>query len=234
MFYLDAIGKKLRFGDVLKGYLLTTPKISKPFDEGGKDPYNIDIYLPEFSVVMDPCCHIGGGSISLTPLIQVKYHFWDTPYLVKDMTRLNRKVMPKDLMHPVIWNKLSNEEKLMSINATPDYGHKNYFIYEESSVFTNYPVKRDLQYNEVVDSDSKLPKYEEEKRQKVIDTRFYMIDFKNIHHLNCEKIFGPEKVTDEKILGSIVLQLSIRTRNELRDKMAYYFGNPPDEDRIDV
>jgi len=234
MFYLDTVGKKLRFGDVLKGYLFTAPNIGKPFDEKSRDPYNIDVCLPKFSVVMDPCCHIGGGSISLTPLIHVEDHFWDTPCLAEDMTRLNRKAMPKDLMHPKTWNKLSDEQKLASINATPDYGHKTYFVYEGNSEFPEYTVKRECQYNEVIDTHSQLLKYEEARAEKVIVTRHHMIDFKNIYHLNCKKIFGPKKVADEEILRSIVLQLSVTARNELRDKMVSYFAEIPEEDIIYV
>jgi hypothetical protein len=48
-----------------------------------------------------------------------------------------------------------------------------------------------------------------------------MIDFKNIYHVNCDKVSPPEKATDAKVLGSKILQLTIRTRNELRDKMAF-------------
>ena len=60
-----------------------------------------------------------------------------------------------------------------------------------------------------------------------------MIDFKNIYHVNCDKIFPPEKAIDAKVFRSKVLQLAIRTRNEMRDKMAFYYGYPPIEDRID-
>jgi len=57
-----------------------------------------------------------------------------------------------------------------------------------------------------------------------------MINFKNIYHVNCEKVFDPKKPIDESILRSIILQLSKKTRNELREKMADYFGAIPDED----
>lgn len=233
MFYLGAIEKKLRFGDVLKGFVSTTPKISEPFVQSTNDHYNIGVFLPEFSVVMDPCCQIGGGTISLTPLIQVKPHFWDIQYLAEDMTRINRKAMPKDLMHPETWNRMPVEKKLEAINAIPDYGQRNYFVYGENGEFPKYTVKRDIRFIEVVDPETQLPKYEKTQEQKTITTGHYMIDFKNIYHVNCDKIFPPEKAIDAKVFGSKVLQLAIRTRNELRDKMAFYYGYPPIEDRID-
>jgi hypothetical protein len=234
MFYLDAIEKKLRFGDVLNGFVSTTPKISEPFVQSAKEHYNIDVFLPEFSAVMDPCCQIGGGTISLTPLIQVKPHFWDIKYLGEDMTRTNRKAMPKDLMHPETWNKMPVEKKLEAINARPDYGHRNYFVYEENGAFPKYTVRRDVRFTEVIDPNTQLPKYEKAEEQKTITTGHYMIDFKNIYHVSCAKISPPEKETDPKVLGSKILQLAIRTRNELRDKMALYYGYLPIEDRIDA
>jgi len=233
-FYQDSVEKKLRFGDVLKGYLLTTPMISKPLGENAKDPYDIEVCVPEFSVVLDPCCHIGEGSISLTPLIEVPPHFWDTSCLAEDMTRINRIAMPKDLMHPAAWNKISVEERRISMNATPEYGHKHYFIYEENPQFHKYPVLREIRYHEVIDPSNQLPKYEEKIEQYTITTGLYMIDFKNIYHLNCERIFPSRREADEEILKSVVLQLSVKTRSELRDKMADYFGKPPDEDLVDM
>ena len=61
-----------------------------------------------------------------------------------------------------------------------------------------------------------------------------MINFKNIYRVNCQNILGSEEPTDEDIQKSVVLQLSIRTRNQLRYKMAYYFGNKPKEDTIET
>lgn len=234
MFYLDATEKKLRFGDVLKGFVSTTPKISEPFVQTSNEHYYIDVFSPDFSVVMDPCCQIGGGAISLTPLIQVKPHFWDIQYVAEDMTRINRKAMPKDLMHPETWNRMPVDRKLEAINATPDYGHRNYFVYEENGAFPKYTVNRDIRFTEVIDPSTQLPKYEKTQEQRTITTGHYMIDFKNVSHVNCERISPPEKATDQKILGSKVLQLAIGTRNELRDKMAFYYGYPPIEDRIET
>jgi hypothetical protein len=234
MFYQDSIESRLRFGDVLKGYLSTTPNLAKPLSEKAKEPYRIDVYIPDFCVVIDPCCDIGGGTLSLTPLIHVKPTLWDTPCLFEDITRINRKAMPKDLMHPEQWNKLPDSEKIATMNAVPDYGHKRYFVYEANNAFDEYPLVMTARYEEIVDPVSKLPKYNKILEPNTFMTRHYMIDFKNTYHVNCEKVFEPRKTIDESILRSIVLQLSIKTRNELRDKMADYFGKPPDEDRVDL
>lgn len=234
MFYSDTIEERLRFGDVLKGYLSTTPTINEPFLENASEPYNIDVFLPNFCVVMDPCCNIGGGSISLIPLIRIRSHWWDNPYLEKDMTTINRVMKPRYVMHPQKWNDLSPNEKIQLENAEPQHNLLNFFVYETHVVFPSYTVRRELRYEERTDPTIQLPKFEIIKEQREFQTRCYMIDFKNIYHVKCDKISKPDKVLDEKVSKSRILQLSTPTRNELRDKMAFYYGNPPDEDRTDV
>lgn len=234
MFYLDTIEQRLRFGDVLEGYLSTIPKINQPFVENSNQPYQIDVTLPNFCVVMDPCCNIGGWSISLTPLTQVRSHWWDNPYLAKDMTKINREMNPKQVMHPIQWNRLSLKEKLEMITAEPQHNQLNFFVYEEHNAFPSYTVKRESRYEEKVDATNNLPIFKQIKKDVEFQTTYYMIDFKSIYHVECEKISKPDKELDEKVSRSKILQLSIKTRNELRDKMAFYFGNPPDEDREDI
>jgi len=234
MFYSDTIEHRLRFGDVLEGYLSTIPKINEPFIENSNQPYQIDVSLPNFCVVMDPCCHIGGGSISLTPLIQIKSHWWDNPYLAKDMTKVNRVMKPKQVMHPQQWNDLSSEEKQELINAEPQHNLLNFFVYEGHDAFPPYTVKRELRYQETIDATSQLPIFEIVTEKLEFQISCYMIDFKNIYHISCEKISKPERTLDEKVSRSKKLQLSITTRNELRDKLSFYYGNPPDEDKVDV
>ncbi len=230
MFYQDSIENRLRFGDVLKGFLSTIPSLAKPLDVQTKDTYRIDVCVPDFSAVIDPCCEIGGGTLSLTPLIHAKATIWDTPNLLRDMTRINRKAMPKDVMHPRQWNDLPDERKRAIMNVSPDYGHRTYFIYESDARLDEYTVERPAKYEEVTDPVSNLPKYNEISGKHTFKTRCYMIDFKKIYHVSCSKIFDQDKPLDKSILDSRVLQLSKETRNELREKMGDYFGRPPEED----
>jgi len=95
-------------------------------------------------------------------------------------------------------------------------------------------VDRRIRYEEVIDTNTGLPKYEQIQEQQTFTARHYMINFKNIFHVNCEKVVDSRKTIDESVLASIVLQLSITSRNELRDKMADYFEKAPEEDRIDL
>jgi hypothetical protein len=238
MFYETSIDeKKLRFGDVLKGYLSIAPKIMKPFETNNTsrssikfEPYSIEVDAPEYCVVLDPCCDIGSGVISLSPLVEVSSHFWDIPCLLKNMTNLNLKGMPKDLMHPATWNNLSEEEKTDALNAVPEYGHRPYFVYEGIALFPEYSITREIQYNELVDPSTHLPEYQQIRTPITFKARHRMVNFKNIYHLNCQKIFASDKEADESVFKSIVVRLSVKTRNELRNKMAHYFGKIPAED----
>jgi hypothetical protein len=225
MFYNASIDNKLRFGDVVKGYLSVILKLSKPFGNAG-----IEIQTPQYSVVLDPCCEIGDGMISLSPLEEINPQLLDIPYLSKDRTLLNRIGIAKDFFHPIMWNNLPDETKTEALVATPEYGWKPYFVYEGNPVFPEYTIERQTKYNEVIDPKSKLPKYDSVKQPNTFKIRDRMISFKTVYRVNCQGIVKPEKATNETILGSIVLQLSAETRELLRLKMAYYFGKPSPED----
>jgi hypothetical protein len=56
-----------------------------------------------------------------------------------------------------------------------------------------------------------------------------MIDFKNSYKINCNKIKSPKDAP----LNKKILQLSITSRSELREKIAYYYGRIPEEDLIE-
>lgn len=199
----------LRFGDVLRGYIATTPNIKEPIltqltlNKG----YNIDVNLPNFSVVLTPCCSIGHNTISLTPLIKVRNTFFDNPYLVEDLTRINREMKPQQAIPPHAWNKIPLEEKQRHLEEGYGYAFVNLFVYEKNDLFPKYTIHR---------------------KGKNIETNYYMIDFKNTFKLNCKKIKTPK----EAPLESKRLQLSKQARTELRDKIAYYYGRTPKEDMI--
>lgn len=225
MFYEDGIGDKLRFGDVVRGFLSTYPILNRPLLDN-IEPYTIEVNT-ELSVVLDPCCSIGNGTISLSPLIKTIAYLWDNPHLFADITEINRKGYSKDLMPPVRWNKCSDDEKTQFVNAEKDYGYKNLFIYKEHPIFDEYEVTRKNRFEEGMDPNTILPMYNEVEGVFKFKTRYYMIDFKNIRHINCKKVVESEKPIDEEILDSIVLQLSEETRDELRHKMGDYFNRNP-------
>ena len=71
----------------------------------------------------------------------------------------------------------------------------------------------------VYDGHDYFPAYEVRLGGKVIKTQCYMIDFRSIYKVDCEKIQTPEKVPFE----AKCLQLSETTRDDLQAKIAYYY-----------
>jgi len=207
MFYAEKTSNALRFGDVIRGFLSTTPVITEPALKEPFKSYNIDVNVPIFSVVMDPCCQIGNKSVSLTPLIQIRISFFDNPYLAEDLTRVNRKMEPQQAVPPLAWEKLSQEEKQKRMKIGREYAFVGLFIYEKHD---------------------RLPKYTVQRKENKIETNYYMIDFRNIHKLCCDKINSP---TDAP-LETKILELSVKTRTELRDKISVYYATPPIEDKL--
>ena len=211
MFYQEKIDKVLRFGDVLRGYISTNPTIKEPIlslqDEGLN--YKIDIEMPVYSVVLTPCCEIGDSVISLTPLVKVRGSFFKNPYFLEDLTRINRKMEPEQAYPPDEWEKMPPDEKQKRSEEGMGYASLECFIYEGNERFKKYTL-----------------------REREI--RYYMINFKNVYRIKCEKIKRPEKTKpeDASIMESKCLQLSVQTRAELRDKIAYYYSREPQEDKI--
>jgi hypothetical protein len=209
MFYEDDMDDALRFGDVLRGYVSTIPKIKEPIlsEQIIYESYNVDINLSEFSVVVTPCCSIGWKTISLTPLLKIRGSFFDNEYLADDLTRINRKMEPQQAVPLRVWEGFPEEEKLKRLKEGFGYAFLELFIYKENDL---------------------LPEYTVHRRQGNIDTKYYMIDFRNTYKLNCDLINTPKDAP----INSKYLQLSIPARSELREKLSYYYARLPEEDII--
>lgn len=220
MFYNAEIENRLRFGDVVTGYLTAVSNIKEPFSH-----VNIEIQNPKYCVVLDPCCEIGKGTIILTPLEKLHQGLFDIPSVSDDLTNLNKEGISKNFTHPKTWNKLSDARKLEN-KSKKEFGQRTFFIYEGSTLFPEYTVERSSTYNEVIDPKTQLPFYQEVKEPRTFKTRHRMISFKNIQKINCQHIVKTDSM-DETITSSIVLQLDEKTRELLRLKMGYYFRRPP-------
>jgi len=211
MFFEKELDNALRLGDVVQGYILTNPSFKEPFfstQSEGYD-YKINVELPNYSVVLTPCCSIDVGKLSLTPLIKVRSSFLKNPYFAEDLTRINRKMNPEQTVAPEEWGKLSPEELRGRKAVGFNYTLLPLFIYEENEIFKKYTL-----------------------REREI--RDYMVDFGNIYTIKCPMIRRSEGATpqDPSVINSKVLQLSIQARAELRDKISYYYTRPPKEDMI--
>jgi hypothetical protein len=98
MFYQDQMDGQLRFGDIVKGYVLSNPDLKRPILDPMVHDYSIKINKPLYSVVVSPCCSIDKKSILLSPLIPVRNDFFDNPYFVEDLTSINRPMEPQPRM----------------------------------------------------------------------------------------------------------------------------------------
>ena len=204
MFYKQIMDDMLRFGDVLKGYTLAASNIEEP---NLSKNYIVDINLPSYCVVLSPCCSIGEKTISLSPLIELRGSFFDNPYLYEDITRINLKMQAEQSVSPKIWDNLPYEEKQKRLYVGYAYGFVDFFVYEKNDLFSRYTVNR---------------------KDENVETNYYMIDFRNIYKLSCEKIITPKDAP----LESKCLQLSIQARSDLRAKIADYYARVPKEDEV--
>jgi hypothetical protein len=157
---------------------------------------------------MTPCCSIEEKTIALAPLIQVYPAFFDNPYLAEDLTRINRIMTPEQSVSPTVWGQLGEEERKRRLAEGNTYAFINHFIYQKHESYAEYTLHRKTKGNVV--------------------TNYYMVDFRNIYRVICEKIITPSNAPIE----SKHLQLSIETRDELRVKIARYYSRVPQEDQL--
>lgn len=204
MFYQEIMDAAFRFGDVLRGYTLVSSDIQVP---NLSENYKIDVNLPDFCVILSPCCSIGEKIISLSPLIKLRNSFFDNPYLVEDLTRINREMKPEESVPPYVWNSFPPEERQKRLEVGKGYAFLEFFVYNKNELFPTYIINR---------------------RQQNIETNYHMIDFRNTYKINCEKIISPKDAP----LDSKCLQLSTQARTELRNKIAFYYARIPEEDKI--
>lgn len=207
MFYEVTPSKALRFGDILEGYLQAIPAIKEPNVVPTDSDYSVKFRISRYYVVMTPCCSIGGKTIALTPLLKVYYDFFRNPYFNEDLTRINREMEPQLAVSSEQWEKFEAEEQQRRLNEGIAYASLYFFIYEQHDLLPQYTLTHG------VDS---------------LETKYYMIDFRNIYKLDCDKVNSPKNAP----LDSKVLELKVETRKELRDKLTNYFGRTPEEDKV--
>jgi len=209
MFYQDDLDQALRFGDIVKGYILTNAILATPIWDTEGCNYAVNVSLPQFSVVMTPCCSIEDKTIILTPLIQVYPTFFDNPYLAEDLTRVNRIMSPQQAVPPYVWDhQLGDEERQRRLAEGNTYAFPDLFVYEKHESFPEYVLHR--------------------KRGNDIVVNYYMINFKHLYKVHCNEIVSPTNSP----LESKHLQLSIEVREELRVKLARYYSRVPQEDQL--
>lgn len=203
MFYkADVDRTSLRFGDVLQGYILASTSINAP------DPkdYTIDIKNPDYCVILTPCCNIESGMVLLSPLVRVLSDFFINKYFSENLTRINRQMKPEQKFSKRKWDSFKPEKKLeIESKGKLQWSNLNFFIYDENPIFDEYLLKG----NEI---------------------KYYMIDFRRTYRLKCPMIKRKFGEKEKPLLESKCLQLSDKTRGNLRNKLSYYFWRKPKED----
>jgi len=208
VFYQESIDPGFRFGDVIKGFISATPNVPNPPINSDNTDYSIEISM-SYCAIVSPCCSIKDKVISLSPLLHVNKDIFKNPYFKEDLTRINRIVPPEKSVPPIAFEKMPSEKKAEILSNDPSYAFINLFIYNEHDLFPEYPIR----LNGADD----------------FNTRYYVIDFRNTFRVNCSKIENPTNVPP----GLKCLQLTIDTRNVLRDKITHYYGRLPAEDIFD-
>ncbi len=210
MFYTDTPDRALRFGDIVKGLVLSATCVDKP-DTGFRKDYQIEIEHPEFTVIISPCCSIGNKTLTISPLLKVLPSWFTNPYLREDLTRVNLPMKPEQSVPPETWQRLSQEEKEARFDMTmpESLAFYEYFVYSAHELLPRYKV-------------------ESAKLHVNGETGCYVIDFRRICRLTCDQVTSAKSAPIEVKL----LQLSKESRSQLRDKLSAYFARKPVEDSV--
>lgn len=210
MFYSETPSKTLRFGDVLKGFLSTYPKVLAPSSANSNTnilDYQIYVSHPQFVVVMTPCCSIEDKMISLTPLIEVKSSFFSNENWSESLIKINEPMESRLHFSNSVWEKLPDLRKQKAVADGVAYCLLNFFIYDKNDLLPEYVIHQ--------------------KDKSTVKTNYYMIDFRSTFKVSCDDI-----TRDKQPMHLKALELSIGARDTLRNKVAKYFSRVPDEDRI--
>jgi len=203
-FYESAPDLAFRFGDVVTGFILATPFLKEP-QAPPPDEYRLGVSCPRYAAVLSPCCSIGNSTILLSPFLSIRTKWLNNPYLIQDLTRINREMTAQQSMPPAKWLDLDETERIERANSKPGYAELPFFVNDENPLLAMYfpesPETRELRH-------------------------YHMIDFRKLYRVDCPAIRSPTDCP----LSVKILQLSIQARQELRDKLAYFFGRKPLED----
>ncbi|MDD5510544.1 MAG: hypothetical protein PHI12_07035 [Dehalococcoidales bacterium] len=206
MFYEEDPQQTLRFGDIVRGYVSGTPAVNEPNLDPNQSICTLKLAFPLYYAVMTPCCSIGEGTISLAPLLPIKYNFFQNPYFVQDLTNINRTMSPEQAVAPEVWKGFPEEVKQERLMEGDTYALVAFFIYEKHALLAEYPLGK----------------------KTTINTGYYLVDFRTIYQLECKKVQNPKDCPWE----SKILEMTIPARNELRDKLASYYQKRPKEDLV--
>lgn len=209
MFYAEDFSDGLRFGDIVRGFVTSAPRVDSPDPSTKPNRYEIEIDQTDWAVVLTPCCSIRSKKLVLTPLLPVLNAFYRNPYLGEDLTRVNRPMKPEQSVPPRVWDSMSEEDKA----ARFDWDHPLAYAFNNLFVYQSHDL---------------LPTYELDTRRGRQQTGYYMVDFERACPVLCDQVQSPK----QSPVKTKLLELSIDARSDLRDKLADYYGRVPAEDRV--
>ncbi|HUW31933.1 MAG TPA: hypothetical protein VM223_10000 [Planctomycetota bacterium] len=204
MFYSEKSDEMLRFGDVVRGFACGKLIIEQPFVDGAPSTYQVEV-CHRLSVVLSPCCAIRDGHVQLAPLQQIKPNWYLNPRWESDFTVINKPMEAEEAVPPYQWEKMDPTEKARRMAMGRHYALADFFIYAPHSLLGEYEIS-----------------WQNASHKQA----HYAVDFRTIVCVECPQIIKPQKFPIE----TKVLPLSKEVRGSLRDKVAYYYGNPPEED----
>ena len=206
-FYSDNPGDDLRLGDVVIGFPVATPAAHDKEPGRRSVQWQIRAVLPDYLVVMTPCCSIEKKCLLLAPLGPIRPSFLKNEWWREDLTHLNRTMPWEKSLPPEHLAKMSEEDRAAGSLAPPAYAFGECFIYPPHPILGAYalPMKPTPQ-----------------------DVGHYMIDFKTVFRLECDFINRPAKAPP----GTKLLELAIPARRDLRAKLAQFFARVPEEDLV--
>ena len=204
-FYLDSPTNDLRLGDVVTGFPVATPSAHDKEAQQRAVSWSIRADRPNFLVILTPCCSIEDKSLLLAPLTFIRSTFLKNPWWTEDLSRLNRKMPYDKSIPPEHLKNLSEAQRLEREASGDQYALGECFVYSPHAILGEYTLP------------TKPP---------TGGIGHYMVDFKSVFRLECDFITRPAKAP----AGTKLLELSVRSRTELREKLAHFFSRPAKED----
>jgi hypothetical protein len=213
MFYDPNPSGILRLGDIVQGFPLTATGFSLAPDGSQPEDFRVEVRQPPFAAVLSPCCSIGSSTVLLSPLLTIERGWFANDYFVLDFTNLNRPMTAEQALPRDKWDKLTPDEREKRLDVGKpggSYAYLEQFIYAPHDLLPVYHVR-----------------WKGEDKQ----VGHYMVDFRRTYKVECPHISYPQNERSP-VARMKRLQLSVESRGQLRDKLSYFYGNPPSEDAV--
>lgn len=212
--FYTAAKPELRFGDIVQGCVVATPRVSlaerageEDGDQGFELKFDVEILRPNFAVILTPCCEISNEFLLTAPLEPIPYPRWlSNPYLAEDFLRMNDIMTREQAAAPEEQQTWTPETLAKVRNEPPGYAFRSYFVYPGRT-----------------SSEQVLPEYTIKGNR--VDA--YVIDFRHATVLKHDL-----KPLKKHIVGQKYREMSALARESLRKKLSDYYRKIPDEDRV--